>query len=145
MDHDLIMMVYGAIIGIGSSFATTLFQSWLESRKYDKRKKKENYERLNEIYIPKPEETREILGSINNSHNINSKSTGSDFWLRAIYAILILLFLTVIGGLCYSAYWISHLIYKMENPTAQISIVAVITFSITAGITLLIKSDTKKQ
>ena len=68
MDHDLQMMIYGALIGIGSSIITIWFQSWLNRREHE-RQIKEEHKRERQILIPSMDETNTIRdGKFRDSH-----------------------------------------------------------------------------
>jgi hypothetical protein len=60
MDHDLTVMIYGAIMGVvGSiltSIVTTIFHFWLERREYERRQKQERSRQLRYIHLPTDEE-----------------------------------------------------------------------------------------
>ena len=50
MDHDVLMMIYGAVIGVGSSIVSTLFQSWISRRERAASKARTKKEVANNIY-----------------------------------------------------------------------------------------------
>ena len=60
MEHDLLVMIYGAIMGVvGSiltSIVTAIFHFWLDRREYERRKAEEQHEQLRQIYLPTSEE-----------------------------------------------------------------------------------------
>ena len=60
MDHDLTVMIYGAIMGVvGSiltSIVTTIFHFWLERREYERRQNEERSRQLRHIHLPTDEE-----------------------------------------------------------------------------------------
>jgi predicted PurR-regulated permease PerM len=60
MDHDLTIMIYGAIMGVvGSiltSIVTTIFQFWLERREQERRHNEERSRQLRHIHLPTDEE-----------------------------------------------------------------------------------------
>jgi len=62
MGSDLLVMLYGAIMGvIGSivtSIVTAVFQSWLERREYERRQMEERSKLLRQIHLPTDEEVR---------------------------------------------------------------------------------------
>ena len=60
MDHDLQMMIYGALIGIGSSIITIWFQSWLNRREHERQIKEEHKREQQKILIPSMDETNAI-------------------------------------------------------------------------------------
>jgi hypothetical protein len=60
MDHDLTIMIYGAIMGVvGSiltSIITTIFHFWLECREHERRQNEEMSHQLRHIHPPTDEE-----------------------------------------------------------------------------------------
>jgi hypothetical protein len=60
MDHDLTIMIYGAIMGVvGSiltSIVTTIFHFWLERREHERRQSEERSRELRYIHLPTDEE-----------------------------------------------------------------------------------------
>ena len=60
IDHDVLMMIYGALIGVVSSIATSLFQSWLNRREHERQRKEEEKRARQKIQIPTTEEVRAI-------------------------------------------------------------------------------------
>jgi hypothetical protein len=60
MNHDLTIMIYGAIMGVvGSIFTsivTTMFHFWLERREYERRQNEERSRPLRQIHLPTDEE-----------------------------------------------------------------------------------------
>jgi hypothetical protein len=67
MDHDLTVMIYGAIMGVvGSiltSIVTTLFHFWLERREHQRRQHEERSRQLRHIHLPTDEEIMIINAS----------------------------------------------------------------------------------
>ena len=64
MERDLIVMIYGAIMGVVGSIITSIvtafFHFWLERREYERRKIEERQRQLKQIYLPTDEEVRTI-------------------------------------------------------------------------------------
>ena len=62
MENDLLVMIYGAIMGVTGSIITSIvtavFQSWMERREYDRRRSEELRSRLSQIHLPTDEEVR---------------------------------------------------------------------------------------
>lgn len=60
MDRDLLIMMYGAIMGIAgsivTSLVTTIFQFWLQRREYERRQSEEKNRQLRHIYLPTDQE-----------------------------------------------------------------------------------------
>ena len=76
MDHDLTIMIYGAIMGVvGSiltSLITTVFQFWLARREYERQQNEERSRQLRHIHLPTDKEV--IL--INSSRDPAERSEG---------------------------------------------------------------------
>src|SRR5215217_7418777 len=64
MERDLLVMIYGAIMGVvGSiitSLVTALFHLWLDRREYERRRSEEQHRHLNQIHLPTDEDVRLI-------------------------------------------------------------------------------------
>lgn len=72
MERDLLVMIYGAIMGvIGSivtSIVTALFHFWLERREYQRRQSEEHDRQLRHIHIPTDEEILLLNSELQNEH-----------------------------------------------------------------------------
>ena len=72
MERDLLIMIYGAIMGVvGSivtSIVTALFQFWLERREYERRQSEERERQLRRIHIPTDEEILLLNAESQNEH-----------------------------------------------------------------------------
>ena len=72
MEHDLLIMIYGAIMGVvGSiltSIVTAIFHFWLDRREYERRKKEEHQRQLRQIYLPTDEEVLSINAEYQNEN-----------------------------------------------------------------------------
>ena len=60
MDHDLLMIIYGALIGLGSSLITALFQSWINRRDLERQRKVDRKREQQNIQIPTTDEIMAI-------------------------------------------------------------------------------------
>lgn len=64
MERDLMVMIYGAIMGVVGSIVTSIitavFQLWLERREFERRQSLERHRQLNQIHLPTDEEVRMI-------------------------------------------------------------------------------------
>ena len=98
MDRDLMMIIYGAVIGVGSSIITTLFQHWLERREYERRRREEEKRKKTGVYIPTTEELEKFSDTNNKRFGgfLNKKVTNFTF------LICFLIFLTCL--IAYFAY-----------------------------------------
>jgi len=52
IDHDIILLLVGAGIGLSSSLLTSLFQAWLSRREFDRRRTQEKRAELKRIALP---------------------------------------------------------------------------------------------
>ncbi len=72
MERDLLVMIYGAIMGVVGSIVTSLvtatFQLWLERREYERRQAQEHHRQLKQIHLPTDEEVRLINSDHQNEH-----------------------------------------------------------------------------
>lgn len=114
MDHDVTMMIYGALMGvvgsIVSSLVSTLFQFWLARREYERKQYEEQHRQLNQIYLPTEEEVIAILqaqGEQESQVPHKAAQTGS-------------LVLSVVVS--------SFLIYQTKNPLLGFAFSAVLSF-----------------
>lgn len=73
MENDLVVMIYGALMGVvGSiitSIVTAIFQSWMERREFERRRSERHDSRLRQIQLPTDEEIRRI-----NAEHLNEQS-----------------------------------------------------------------------
>jgi len=64
MERDLLVMIYGAIMGVVGSIVTSIitafFQLWIERREYDRRQAAEHHRQLRQIHLPTDEEVMMI-------------------------------------------------------------------------------------
>ena len=64
MEHDLLVMIYGAIIGVVGSIVTSIvtavFHFWLDRREYERRRSEEHQRQHMQIYLPTNEEVMMI-------------------------------------------------------------------------------------
>lgn len=60
MDHDLTIMIYGAVMGVAgsiiTSIVTTMFHFWLDRREHERRQTQERVRQLRRIHLPTDEE-----------------------------------------------------------------------------------------
>jgi len=64
MDRDVLLMLYGAVIGVASSILTSLvtfmIQLWFERREYERRQDEEHKKQIRQIHLPTSKEIKEI-------------------------------------------------------------------------------------
>ena len=67
MDHDLTIMIYGAIMGVVgsvlSSIVTALFQLWLARREEERKQSEDRSRQLRQIHLPTVEDVIKINAS----------------------------------------------------------------------------------
>lgn len=118
MDHDLLMMLYGAMIGAGSRVLTSMlestFQLWLGHREQERQQSEEENKRATQIYLPTPEEVRAITSHRyqENQATVSRKAVGTGS-----------LVLSVVGG--------GFLIHQAREPWLSLGFAAMISYLIT--------------
>ena len=82
MERDLLIMIYGAIMGVvGSiitSIVTAIFHFWLDRREYERRKAEERQRELRRIHIPTDEELRTINAELQSEHAPEGARTAAE-------------------------------------------------------------------
>jgi hypothetical protein len=125
MDHDLLMMLYGALVGAGSRVVSdmvmSVFQLWLERRDHERRENEEHDRQAIQIYLPTAEEVRAITSHSYHEHQAaphRTVGTGS-------------IVLSVVGG--------GFLIYQAREPILSLCFGAVISFLLTNSLLMRFK------
>ena len=112
MDRDLMLMIYGAVMGIVGSIVTsrftTLFQFWLARREYERRQNEEQNRQLRRIYLPTEEEVI-VINSAFSDDEEEAKSARKP--AQAGYIVLSIL----LSGV---------LIYQADDPTLSLAFTA---------------------
>ena len=118
MDHDLLMMLYGALAGAGSRVASdmvmSVFQLWLERRDHARRESEEHIRQATQIYLPTAEEVRAIT-----SHRYQENQGAAPRRPMGTGSIV----LSAVGG--------GFLIYQAREPMLSLCFGAVISFMLT--------------
>lgn len=118
MDHDLLMMLYGALVGAGSRVVSdmvmSIFQLWLERRDHERRETEEHIRQTTQIYLPTAEEVRAIT-----SHRYQEHQAAAP--RRAVGTGSIVL--SVVGG--------GFLIYQAREPMLSLCFGAMVSFMLT--------------
>lgn len=126
MDRDLVMMIYGAIMGVMSSIITTLvtsiFQYWLARHEYERRQKEEQEKQLRHIYLPTDSEV--II--INSRHLEETEADSPRIPAQT-------------GSLVISVAVSSFLVYRTNNPILSLAFATLLGFLLTNRIIRLIK------
>jgi hypothetical protein len=126
MDHDLLMMVYGALVGAGtrviSSMVESSFQLWLEHRNQERQASKEQNRRVTQIYLPTAEEVRAITSHRYQEHQATAprKAVGTGS-----------IVLSVVGG--------GLLIHQVGEPMLSLGFGAMVSYLITNSILKLLR------
>ena len=118
MDRDLIMMIYGALMGVLSSIVTSLvttsFQFWLARREYERRLREEQEKQMRQIYLPTDEE---LIAFISHDQIVSQSETSH----KASEAGSIIL--SIILG--------SVLVYQTQDPLLGFAFTAILGFLLT--------------
>jgi len=118
MDHDLLMMLYGALMGAGTRVLTSIvestFQLWLEHRDQERQQTEAEARRATQIYLPTAEEVRAITSHRYQEHQAMAprKAVGTG-------SILI----SVVGS--------SLLIHQVRAPMLSFGFMAMVSYLIT--------------
>ena len=111
MDRDLMLMFYGAIMGIVGSIVTslftTLFQFWLARREYERRQNEEQNRQLRRVYLPSEEEVIIINSGFTDEEESKSRRKPA----QTGYIMLSILLSSV-------------LIYQADDPTLSLAFTA---------------------
>jgi hypothetical protein len=118
MDHDLLMMLYGAFVGassrVVSDMVTSVFQLWLERRDHERRETEEHIRQATQIYLPTAEEVRAIT-----SHRYQENQAAAP--RRAVGTGSIVL--SMVGG--------GFLVYQAREPMLSLCFGAMLSFMLT--------------
>jgi hypothetical protein len=115
MDHDLLLMIYGALIGAVSrviaSMVESTFDRWLEHREQERQQSAEQKKRVTQIYLPTPEEVQAITSQQyqENQAAAQSKAVGTGT-----------IVLSVVGG--------GFLIHQAREPILSLVFTALISY-----------------
>jgi hypothetical protein len=118
MDHDLLMMLYGALVGAGTRVITSMvessFQLWLEHRDKERQESEAQNKRVTQIYLPTAEEVRAITSHRYQEHQAlaprKAVGTGS-------------IVLSVVGS--------GLLIHRVQEPLLSVGFAAMVSYLIT--------------
>jgi predicted PurR-regulated permease PerM len=126
MERDLLIMIYGAIMGVvGSivtSIVTAIFHFWLDRREYERRKMEERQQQLRQIYLPTEEEVISINAEYQNEHPPETARTAAEA-----------------GSLLLSLVLSSAAVYQTRDPLLGFSFGACLGFLVTRRITYALK------
>ena len=161
IDHDTIMLLVGAGIGLSSSLITSLFQAWLSKREFNRQKEYEKRAELKRIVLPTVSEIqmynshlseadkerlkKALSDAAENNKSLSVKGVQSFYtvlrtaglFYAAMFLFVILLILAV---LIYLIYKTSILIFTL-SPIALSVIVAIGSFVL---VHLIVKSIINK-
>jgi hypothetical protein len=103
MERDLLVMIYGAIMGVTGSIVTSivtaLFQFWLARREYERRQTEDRERQLKRILLPTDEEVRMINSEHDPEHAPDTVRT-----LAEVGVVLLSMLLT------------SAMVYQVKDP-----------------------------
>ena len=118
MDHDLLLMLYGALIGAASRILTTLieasFQRWLERRDRESRHREELHRQTTQIYLPTVEEVQAIT-----SEHYQEQEAAAPRKAVGTGSIV----LSVVGG--------GFVIHQAREPLLSLGFAALLSFLVT--------------
>jgi predicted PurR-regulated permease PerM len=122
MERDVVVMIYGAIMGVvGSiltSILTALFQLWLDRREYRRRQTEEHDRRLRQIHLPTDEDVRLISQEHQNEQSPETARTSA-----SAGAVLLSLMIS------------STLVFQTRDPFLGFSFAAALGFLFTRRLT----------
>lgn len=125
MERDLLVMIYGAIMGVVGSIVTTIvttiFRLWLERREYERRRTEEQHQQLRQIYLP----TEEEIIMINSEHEAEHPPEAARTAAEA-------------GSILLSIFLSSAAVYQTRDPMLGFSFGACLGFLVTRRITRMI-------
>ena len=126
MERDLLVMIYGAIMGVVGSIVTSLvtatFQLWLERREYERRQAEEHHRQLKQIHLPTDEEVMLINSDHQNEHSSETTRAAAET-----------------GSMLLSLILSSAAVYTARDPILGFSFGACLGFLIMRRITRVIK------
>jgi hypothetical protein len=165
IDHDIILLLVGAGIGLSSSLITSLFQAWLSRREFDRRLEQEKKAELKRIVLPTasevsrfspeqkmllegiercrdaPPEIKKSLSPIANKdifiYRLRSKLSHISEFVNKHFAVSLLIISIAIVGFGYLIY---KLLLLNLSPILLSIIVAVVLFLFTRLTLKLIKN-----
>ena len=118
MDHDLTIMIYGAIMGVAgsivSSIITALFQLWLARREDQRKQSEERSRQLRLIHLPTDEEVMRINASRDQEEDPDGQRKAAQAGSIALSAFL--------GGL---------LVYQTQDALLGFAFAAMLGFLVT--------------
>jgi len=126
MDHDLLLMLYGALMGAGSRVITSMlestFQLWLEHRDQERRESEEQNRRATQIYLPTAEEVRAIT-----SHRYQESQAMAPRKTVGTGSII----LSVVGG--------GFLVHQVSEPILSLGFAATVSYLLTNSIIMRLR------
>lgn len=121
MERDLLVMIYGALMGVvGSiitSIVTAVFQLWLERRESERKRSEERHRQLNQIYLPSDEDVLLI-----NSESYEDRPTEAARTAAEAGSVLLSILLS------------SALVYNTRDPNLGFAFSALLAFYLTRRI-----------
>jgi hypothetical protein len=118
MDHDLTIMIYGAIMGVVgsvlSSIATALFQLWLARREDERKRSADRSRLLRQIHLPTDEDVIKINANRDHEETPEAQPKAAEAGSIALSAF--------VGGL---------MVYKTHDPMLSFAFTFMLSFLLT--------------
>lgn len=129
MDRDVLLLIYGALIGVASSITTSLItfmvQLWLERREYERRQAEEHKKQIGQIHLPTKKEIEEI-----NLHRENGHQPELPRRTNEVGSLVLSLISMIACGL---------LAFQMNSPTLSFLFPAIFGFLMTNRLIRLLR------
>jgi hypothetical protein len=126
MDHDLTIMIYGAIMGVVgsvlSSIATALFQLWLARREDERKRSEDRSRQFRQIYLPTDEDVIKINASRDNEETSEGQRKTAE-----------------VGSLALSGFVGGLMIYQTHDPRLGFAFTFMLGFLLTKRVIRALK------
>ena len=127
MNHDLTIMIYGAIMGVVgsvlSSIVTALFQLWLARREDERKRSQERSRQLRQIHLPTDEDVIKINASRDHEETPEGQRKAAEAGSLAISAF--------VGGL---------MVYKTHDSMLGFTFSFMLSFLLTQRLTRALRA-----
>jgi predicted PurR-regulated permease PerM len=122
MDHDLTIMIYGAIMGVVgsvlSSIVAALFQLWLARREDERKRSEDRSRQLRQIHLPTDEDVIKINAGRDHEETPEGQRKTAEAGSLALSAF--------VGGL---------MVYKTHDPMLGFAFTFMLSFLLTKHVT----------
>lgn len=127
MDHDLTIMIYGAIMGVVgsvlSSVVTALFQLWLARREDERKRSEDRSRQLRHIHLPTDEDIIKINAGRDHEETVEGQHKAAEA-----------------GSLALSAFVGGFMVYKTHDPMLGFAFAFMLTFLLTKRLIRALKT-----